>query len=435
MSETSTVVVREAVYIDPRAGNDKFYRVYAFGNRWVTQYGRNGTVGTFTKIVTAADDAAAGNAADAKFASKVKKGYEPTRSGTIIVAGDIDADTLDRLDSAAESLPGSGDIPVAGLAAAPTVDVAEVLPDKVSDVVSALAAHPGDPATDNDIAPSLPVRPMLALSVPAAEVGAAMASPAWVAQFKYDGDRVVIEVSGGELRVLNRQGQAKVRNVGHTQLRPFTALGSGRWVFDGEIVGRTLVLFDLAVATDGTRTWVNEQTRFAVRHEVLHAIVDVLGIPQVADAGSSAPVVAAPIAVGEDEKGDYLAAAKAQQREGLILRHSDGVYEQGRRSTYLLKYKLIKDADVVVTALNPNRQSADLAVHNADGDLVPVGSASTIGKDDVQAGQVWVVTFLYVADPQHPRMVQPRLVRARTDKTAAECVLDQFASAGTNKAI
>jgi hypothetical protein len=30
-------------------------------------------------------------------------------------------------------------------------------------------------------------------------------------------------------------------------------------------------------------------------------------------------------------------------------------------------------------------------------------------------------------------MVQPRIVRKRTDKTADQCSLDQFAEAGTNK--
>ena len=30
-------------------------------------------------------------------------------------------------------------------------------------------------------------------------------------------------------------------------------------------------------------------------------------------------------------------------------------------------------------------------------------------------------------------MVQPRIVRKRTDKTADECSIDQFADAGTNR--
>ena len=39
----------------------------------------------------------------------------------------------------------------------------------------------------------------------------------------------------------------------------------------------------------------------------------------------------------------------------------------------------------------------------------------------------------HVLDPAEPTMVQPRIVRKRTDKTADECSIDQFADAGTNR--
>ena len=123
-------------------------------------------------------------------------------------------------------------------------------------------------------------------------------------------------------------------------------------------------------------------------------------------------------------------------REGLILRHTDGPYESGRRSTTLVKHKLIKDADVIITALHDTKQSATLSVHALDGSLLEVGSASTIGKGGVSVGDVWQVTFLYITDPQFPRMVQlSRLVLWRSDKDPAECSIEQFADAGTNKVI
>lgn len=53
----------------------------------------------------------------------------------------------------------------------------------------------------------------------------------------------------------------------------------------------------------------------------------------------------------------------------------------------------------------------------------------------VRIGDVWVVTYLYVTDPQHPRLVQPRLVRSRDDKTAAECLIEQFADSGTARIV
>lgn len=428
---TVSVTVREATYVDPRAGNDKFYRVYVSGNQWFSQYGRNGTIGTFTKVVDATDAAAATKAADAKFGSKLKKGYAPSRSGVVTVT---DLGDIGSLDSAVDTLrTGVADNaatppPVAAVA----TSVAAELPDRTVEVAAALdAILPAHTAVSAD----LPMRPMLA-SVQAADVvAAAMRSPEWVTQFKYDGDRTVVDVNGGQLRVLNRQGQTKVRNVGSAHLAPFTALRSGRWVFDGEIVGRTLVLFDLAAAADGARTWVADSTPFADRYAALVAIAATLGVNVGGSPTADAhPVVVAPVADGPN-KAIMLSTAVAEQREGIILRHRSGPYEMGRRTPRLVKHKLVKDADVVVVALHPAKESATLAVHNTDGELVEVGSASTIGKGDVAVGEVWVVTFLYVTDPRFPRMVQPRLVSRRDDKTADECLMDQFADAGTNKAI
>lgn len=434
MSDGTQIAVHEATYIDPRAGNDKFYRTFSFGSRWVTQFGRNGTLGTFTKVVTEADEEAARTAAGKKFASKVKKGYDPTRAGDVLFDGEIGAENVHVLDALAASLPAgvAGEValdeaPVR--VAAVDATVTDVTDAAVTRLVGAGTAHRG--AADADTDPAFPTRPMLASVQPAEVVEAAMTDHTFVGQLKYDGDRVIVEVRDGQVTLLNRAGQAKVSNVGTAHSTPFTALGRGRWVFDGEVVGRTLVLFDMLLATDGTRTFVEESSGFTARYDALLAVTSVLDL-------DPASIVVAPVAddlAVEGAKADLLATAVEGKREGIVLRHREGPYEPGRRSTYLVKHKLIKDADVVVTALHESKQSASLSVHDTDGDLVEVGAASTIGKGTVSVGDVWVVTFLYVTDPAHPRMFQPRLVTCRTDKTAGECSIEQFADAGTSKSV
>lgn len=427
MSNDTSITVREATYVDPRSGNDKFYRTFVFGSSWVSQYGRNGTLGTFTKAVDAGSPEAALTAADKKFDSKVKKGYNPTRQGTVVSTEPIGEDlaVLDVLATQVGADTTHASEPVEAAAVATTLD------DVTDKVVDSLLAH--DTAgwrntTKDDTDPALPTRPMLASVVAPDEIDYAMTDPNWCAQLKYDGDRVVIEVRDGVVTALNRQGQAKTRNVGLAHTTPFTALGRGRWVFDGEVVGRTLVLFDLITATDGERTWADENTSFADRYYVLGIIAEALDLDPNA-------VILAPVADGIDAKADLLAQAVDCKREGIILRYNKGAYEPGRRSTYLIKHKLIKDADIIVTALHAKKQSATLAVYDADGELVTVGAASTIGKGDVVVGDVWVVTFLYVTDPANPRMFQPRLVACRDDKTASECSIAQFADAGTDKGL
>jgi predicted DNA-binding WGR domain protein len=433
---TTTISICEGMYVDPRAGKDKFFRTFAFGTSWATQYGKNGSRGTFTKIVTLASPQAAQAAADAKFATKVKEGYTPSRAGEITSPFAIDSTNLTALDDFAELLPEGA----MGTIVSEPVSVADLGGERVADLTTAVHASllgllGAWVATPSDKSPALPMRPMLASVVSAEVIGAAMQDEDWVAQFKYDGDRVVIEVTDGDIRVLNRQGQEKVRNVGRAHLLPFSALNTGRWVFDGEVVGRTLVLYDLAAATDGASTWVNERTPFSIRYTALSAIVEILGIPEVASASADAPVVLAPVASTNTTKDQFLATAVAEQREGIILRHLDGLYEHGRRSTTLVKHKLIKDADVIITSLHGTKSSATLAVHDTNGALVEVGSVSTIGKGEVLVGDVWVVTFLYVTNPEHPHLFQPRLVRKRNDKSAITCTIDQFVDAGTNRKV
>lgn len=428
--------IAEAVYADPRSGSDKFYRTFVLGSCWVAQYGRNGTVGTFTKLLDVSSEEAAKAAADAKFTSKVKKGYVPSRVGSLTVDRVVDASSLDLLDELADKVPDCDDMvpsdrPRAHL---PAGDFgADALPYCAGQIWPLLEAAGIGPRVIRSTSSTLPPRPMLASVLPSDDLSSILSSPDWVAQFKYDGDRVLISVDEGWIRVFNRQGEPKVRNVGRAQLLPFTALQHGRWLFDGEIVGRTLVLFDL-VSVSKSADWVTEDLPFVVRYQALEVIAKVMGIPA-ASQDPGAPVVLAPIASTPVAKAEMLSDAVMDQREGLILRRRAGRYQQGRRSADLLKHKLIKDVDVTITSQHETKESVSFSVYDEAGDLIEVGSASTIGKGSVSLGEVWVVTFLYVTDPAHPRLVQPRLVRRRTDKLPEQCLLDQLAEAGTNRIV
>ncbi len=445
------ILIYEAQFIDPRANSDKFYRVFAFGSFWTSQYGRNGTAGTFTAVMDAGSPEGAIAAAEKKFAEKIKKGYELSRtvsSRTSHLGGAIDTMLLDRI-ARTPHLDSADPPPQPRATALPGVE-AVAIPARRDDltplVVTALTRFGGErPAEPEDLNPALPLRPMLASETHQDQLermlngylddDRGLVDDEWIAQHKYDGDRAVIEIVDGDLRVRNRRGEEKVRGVTQEMLEPFTALHSGRWVFDGEIVGRTLVVFDLVVATDGNATWVHHGHPFVTRYRALVAILMLLDVPMVALAPEDSPAVLAPIATTAGDKNAMLQDAIDRNREGLVLRHRTGRYEQGRRSTALLKYKLLKDADVVIAAQHPSRQSVSLAVYLPDGSTVEVGQASIIGKGDVTVGETWVVRYLYIVEPDHPRLVQPRLVRKRDDKIPAECTIEQFANAGTSRIV
>lgn len=430
--------ISEAVLVDPRTGHDKFYRVFSFARYWGTQYGRNGQIGTFTTIKTATDPDKAEAAARKKLDEKLAKGYSPSRGGLVEVDRDIDEllDDPTVVDELAPGLPAITDRDRTETITPVPVRLEQPRGDDVTDAVitTLLDAERGGPYA---VSPQEPIRPMLASPITETEFDAMLTDDNMVVQYKYDGDRIVIVVDEGEITVLNRAGQVKTRGVSAALLAPFTRLHRGRWVFDGEVVDRVVVLFDMIIAESKTDalSWVGPgspfEERFAVLRTVFSHIID--NSATVHDNG-----VAHHVARTFQKFSGKLKAlenARDEQREGLIVRDSHAPYEQARRSSALLKYKFTHTADLVVISRATDKDSVTLGAYDDDGLLHEVGSASTIGKGAVGEGQVWEVEFLYVLDPAHPRMVQPRLLRSRprTDKSAGECLLDQFATAGTDK--
>lgn len=402
-----TVHIHEAQLVDPAAGNDKFYRTYLWDSCWLTQYGRNGEAGTFTKLVTAASPEAAATAAAKKLDSKVKKGYQPTG------AGSIETPHIEPGDTPALAL--LSEQALRGAAAAPTTPA----PSAITSATS--------------------VRAMLARDATPGELTHALISTEWALQFKYDGDRLIAQITDGAVGFYNRQGRDKVHNrPHHAILGPLTNL-SGNWVFDGEIVGGTYVLFDLieAPAVNGHHAAVTTDSSFLERWTALELTALRLGIP-VADKpdAHSASLVLAPTVAETSNKQALFDQARVESREGVIARRLEAAYQPAQRAADLLKVKFVHDAEVIITALHPAKESASLSVFDATGQLQLVGSASTLGKSPAPTvGDIWQVRFLYVADPAHPRLVQPRLISLRTDKDRAECSLDQFATTGTNRSV
>lgn len=400
--------------------SDKFYRTFTLDDVAVVQYGRAGTYGTFKRTPTS--DPAAATAK--KIAAKQATGYRVVKAVTVSFSA---APTDAQLDAYLN-----------GCAAGIGADQAEEATARPSAVVAGDDTFVVDRTVLSDIChtlrctagsdPAAPVRPMLAETIDPADSNRVLDSDDWVAQFKYDGDRYVIEVVDGAVAVYGRNGQPKVREVNAELLAPFRNLTAGRWVFDGEMVGRTLVLFDLPWAG----TAIRPDNRFTSRYHALGQIVDRL-FRDVPDAD----VVVAPVAgaVGDrgEEKRAMLAQAIEEKREGVMFRLARSGYVAGR-TPVLLKHKFIREVDAVVIEVDRGGKSnAVLGLYDEAGTLVEIGQVTTIGKGRILPGHVLEVRFLYVVDPAAPRLFQPRILRVRTDKAAGECTLDQLAEAGTNK--
>lgn len=265
---------------------------------------------------------------------------------------------------------------------------------------------------------------MLAETSPPERVTSLLADDAWFAQRKVDGHRYLVVVADGHVQVLNRAGQPKATTAWTDAFAPFTATET-RWVFDGELVGGRLVLFDLPEAGG----LVNPETPYGDRYAALETVV-------AAWQPDPTRITVLPLARTTAEKQALLTEAKENHWEGVMFRRAESRYvTSGRRSPDLLKHKFVRDVDVIVTALNfQGRDNAVLSLIDADeGKLIEVGRASTIGKGPVSVGDVFEVRFLYVLDESAPRLYQPRLMRLRTDKLREECLIDQLTGTGTCK--
>lgn len=409
-------------YVDPRINANKFYNVYYLTNgEVVTQYGRIGTHGTWSRKNGSRVDALR------QISAKVSKGYNRTGNAVHVFPNPPSEHDLSLLPrtfahqhQATSPKPPKVNRPrpaAATLKAGPAVGEAiDLALEKAYGSIPSMKA----PVTD-------PTRPMLAKEVGPSELDSLLGSVSWDAQLKLDGDRVVIEINDNlnDIAVLNRSGQPKTKNVSPDMLAPFYAFRSlrGRWVFDGEVVGSRLYIFDMLAAGD----YHDENDRWDVRWSNLQIVAPLLFEGQ--DVVKLVETAHSP----EDKRAMYDKAVQ-DSKEGVIFRVRYGTYQPGKRSTFLVKYKFLNEADCVVTALSPGgKDSVVLSVYD-NGTLREVGQASTIGKTPTpQVGDVWEVRFLYVVSADNPRMVQPRLMRKRTDKKATECSIEQFATAVTNK--
>jgi ATP-dependent DNA ligase len=422
------VSAEELAYIDAGANSDKFYRVFTVGTVAVVQYGRGGTAGTFKRTPFATAELAAEAAAkqaNAKFA----KGYERVKNVTLRFQADPSNTDLDQAMNSAPAEASASDAALrqadARAAAAVRLNAVDVVTDPavLAAVRAALRATVGEALPRTGDLASGAVRPMLAVTAEPGQLETYLTQDQYVAQLKLDGDRFVVQVVDGVVQVFNRQGVPKTSNVAESVLAPLRQLSEGRWVFDGEIIGRKLWLFDLLDAGGH----LGADAEFRDRHTALTAVLSTLK-PDETSIGLLGYVS------GTAAKRELLATAEADNREGIIFRDAEAAYQPGRRSSGLLRVKFLRevDAHVVEVATSTGKQNAALAVYDDTGTAVAIGRVSTIGKGTIKVGDVVEVRFLYTVGD---RLFQPRIVRVRSDKIGAECSARQLEGTRTNKVI
>lgn len=245
---------------------------------------------------------------------------------------------------------------------------------------------------------------------------------------KLDGVRCLACIEDGEVQLLNSSGVKMVASSTN-RYRPaiITALkrefAEGHWTFDGELMSDgKLYFFDIIKAND----LITVRTPLFQRRQALELIAKKRGW------GSEHILRIVSHATNEQDKRNMLDTIAAGGGEGVMLKKLDSSYSEGR-VRHSLKWKLTKTADVIVSARNVDGKCNAEMQLLSNGRGVPIGSVSMHGKENVAVGGVIEVKFLYVSEAGH--LVQPRMIRARPDKAAADCTIDQLENLTVNKTV
>jgi ATP-dependent DNA ligase len=251
---------------------------------------------------------------------------------------------------------------------------------------------------------------------------------------KLDGMRCVITVTAdGAWAMASHVGEMKTSTAGPVAWAIASAFGevndtllaafeTSTVYLDGEVMGDgNMWVFDLMLA--------DEHLDLATRRQRLEATFPVLSsihsslrlVPQATTAASKAQLA----------KDIY-----DHNGEGIMIKNQHAPYDWGQRVGHSVKVKFVSDADVVVMATNVGASAKvktggkvtakdNVAVGVfIDGVLTEIARCSTIGKPDMEVGDVVVVQYLYLGAGQ--RLCQPTVLRVRDDKAAEDCTDEQL---------
>lgn len=269
--------------------------------------------------------------------------------------------------------------------------------------------------------------PMTFNEAPVSDVPKYIEDPNFHFQQKVDGIRGQLVIEPGKKPWFrSKSGQALVNSSAAKVTGPMLAkLGqqsdySGpSYTVDGELLDGKWYVFDVAV-DGGEKTPWEDRMRTA---EAWVGEMHKLGLKN---------IQALPVARTAVEKRKLWEAVNASGGEGVMMKRKDAPYNYGSRVSHTLKAKITSTADVVVMERNiGGKENARIGVM-IDGVLTPIGTVSMQGKEKngaVNVGDVIEVEYLW-ANPANNNLQQPRMVKRRPDKVAADSTTDQFRYVG-----
>lgn len=238
---------------------------------------------------------------------------------------------------------------------------------------------------------------------------------AWVMQEKADGIHVMVREQSGLVTAYNRRGEPY--GLPEAIALQFCApalpcLIDGEWLQRA----RRYVAYDILEAGDMDL----RKMGYAERFKRLVPMVRAMG-------GGSVGLIRSADTPGA--KVALLAALRGERAEGVIFKHRDAPYVSGRppHGGFMRRWKFRERADVIVRRRpGDSKRSFDMFAMGQTGP-VEIGSVSAhTFYGELKPGEALIaeVSYLYASDES--RLIQPSIVRLRTDKRPEECRVDQL---------
>jgi len=237
----------------------------------------------------------------------------------------------------------------------------------------------------------------------------------WVFQEKHNGDRRLIERQGSVVRDYNRNGEPG-KGLPSSVRAAVLAHPMYRFIIDVELVRDKIYIFDLLYYGDDA--FVSQP--YSYREATVHA--------QFSGFDHIIPVKSART---PEEKVVLIKHLKDANAEGFVAKELRAPYrpaDNNRRYNYRYKFWKILDAVVIGDSTKrvegKLRDSVRLGCFDANGRLKDICGSTKKSAFVLNPGDVIELKYLYGTGTLD--VVQPTILRKRTDKAPALCTLDQI---------
>jgi bifunctional non-homologous end joining protein LigD len=242
-----------------------------------------------------------------------------------------------------------------------------------------------------------------------AEVERLILNPNFGVQEKFNGERRTICKEGERIRNWNREGE-EGKPLPASLLRILRAHPVSAFVIDVELVKAKLKILD-ALIIDTFNLFDQE---YVTREEAAHTAFD----------NFHADITVVFTARTMQEKMTLMQELILRNAEGACFKNMQATFKQGRAGQHF-KFKFWKEVDAVVMAPSyKGHEAVEIGVYDAKGKLQRISGCALKSRIKVSVGDVVSVKYLYATRDRH--IVQPSMLRVRTDKKPNQCTIDQL---------